>query len=80
MNEASQDFVGPLLSPISKLLKHLKYLKLLKLAKFPTTPTYKKKDTLELFAQEYFCLFECSIRYLAAREHLRNLAHALRLR
>lgn len=73
MNEASQDFVGPLLSPISKLLK------LLKLAKFPT-PLPTKKDTLELFAQEYFCLFECSIRYLAAREHLRNLAHALRLR
>ena len=77
MNEASQDFAGPLLpSPISKLLNPLKFLKL---SKFFTPPTHKK-NTLELFAQEYFCLFECSIRYLAAREHLRNLAHALRLR
>lgn len=77
MNEASQDFAGPLFPPpISKLLK---FIKLLKLAKFPTPPTYKK-NTLELLAQEYFCLFECSIRYLAAREHLRNLAHALCLR
>lgn len=61
--------------PISKFLK---LLKLLRLAKF-FPPPYKK-NTLELLAQEYFCLFECSISYLAAREHLRNLAHALRLR
>ncbi len=42
-------------------------------------PYRLKKNTLRLLTQEYLCLFECCVRYLAAREHLRNLAYALRL-